>query len=155
VSLVVDLAVLAEGMATDSRGNITLVGANPNIFLLEALPFQMSPFLLVALKDDEGAKTLAPGRVIAATIRVTGPDGEVIFIAPAHRQTITPPPHPALLQRVNIVGQVPFTASKNGTYTVSAHITVVDGDSGASLAETTAERTVVVNDLASLKPKAN
>jgi hypothetical protein len=153
VSLIVDLAVLAEGAAADSRGSITLVGVNPNVLLAETFPVQFSPILLVTLKDDEEAGTFRPGRVVAATVKATGPDGEVIFIAPAIRQVITPSPLPALSPKINVIAQVPFTASKSGTYTVSARMTVIDGDSGAELAEASTERTVIVSDLNSLKAK--
>lgn len=153
MSLIVDLAVLAEGAAADSRGSMTLVGVNPNVLLAETFPVQFSPILLVTLKDDQEAGTLTPGRLVAATVKATGPDGEVIFIAPAIRQVITPSPLPALPPKINVLAQVPFTASKNGTYTISARITVIDGDNGTELAEAATERTVIVSDLASLKTK--
>jgi hypothetical protein len=155
VSLVIDLAVLTEGIAADARGSITLVGVNPNVLLAETFPLQFSPFLFLTLKDEEEAGTLSPGRVVAATVRATAPDGEVIFVAPAIRQVIAPAPFPALHPRVNVIAQVPFTASKNGTYLISARVTVLDGEGGAELAEVTAERTIMVSDLASLKSKAS
>lgn len=154
MSLVVDLAVLSEGAATDSRGNITLVGANPQLFIAESFPVQFSPFLLVALKDNEGSETLVPGRTVTATVEASGADGEVLFVFPLLRQMIAPPPYPALKPRAQIVGQVPFTASKTGDYTVSARIAVIS-ESGQTLAEVSASRTVRVTDLPSLNAKAD
>jgi hypothetical protein len=149
MSLVVDLAVLAEGAATDSRGNITLVGVNPNLFMVETFPVQFNPVFLVALGDEKSG-TFVPGRAIAATVQAVGPDDEVLYVAPAYRQTITPPLFPALPIRANIVGQVPFTASKPGTYTVSVRMAVLDS-TGTKVDEATAVRTVMVSDLATLK----
>ncbi len=149
MSLIVDLAVLAEGAATDARGNLTLVGVNPQLFIADNFPVQFTPFLIVALKDDD--EILVPGRTISATVEATGPDGEVLFVFPLLRQTIAPSPYPALKPRVQVVGQVPFTASKAGDYTVSARITV-SGDV-ETLAEVSAARTVKVTDMPSLKAK--
>jgi hypothetical protein len=149
MSLVVDLAVLAEGAATDTRGNLTLVGANPHVLVADDLPTQFVPVFLVAVQEDsETTDILTPGRFLNAKIEVTGPDGEVLYISQI-RQAIAPSPHPSLPPRLNVVGQVPFTASKIGKYQVSAHVEVLGGDNQAP-AEVTATRTVRVSDQASL-----
>jgi hypothetical protein len=151
MSLVVDLAVLAEGFAADSRGTITLVGVNPSLLLTETFPVQFNPVLLVVLKNDEGTETLKPGQMVAATIKATGPDDETLFVFPGLRQTIASSPYPGLRPKVNVVSPAPFTASKNGIYTVAAHITVIDSNSGKEIGAVDAERTVTVRDMASLR----
>jgi hypothetical protein len=151
VSLEIDLAVLAEGAATDSRGNVTLVGINPSLFLVENFPVQFSPVLLVALKEDE-SETLSPGRTLSATVEVTGPDDEVLFAFPI-RQVIAPQPYRGLRPRAQVVGQVPFTASKIGIYTVSARIAVI-GDDGKPIAEVSTSRQLRITDLPSLQASA-
>jgi hypothetical protein len=153
VSLAVDLAVLADVAVPDSRGNLTLVGVNPQVLIAEEYPVQFAPFLLVMLKDDDGSETLLPGRIVNATVEATGPDGEVLFVFPLTHQPIAPPPFPALKPRVQVVGQVPFTASKPGDYTVSARIKITAD--GETIAEVSVGRTVRISDLASLKPKTN
>lgn len=149
MSLVVDLAVLAEGAATDVRGNMTLVAANPHILLSDDLPVPFVPIFLVAVEEDgETADILIPGRIVDAKMEVTGPDGEILFVSQI-RQAVTPPPHPAIPPRLNVVSQVPFTASKIGRYLVTAHIKII-ADGNQVAAEVTATRTVRVFDRASL-----
>jgi hypothetical protein len=149
MSLVIDLAVLAEGAATDSRGSLTLVAANPHILIADDLPVPFVPvFLVVVDEDAETAEILAPGRIVNAKIEVTGPDNQALFVSQI-RQAVAPPPHPAIPPRLNVVAQVPFTAAKVGKYQVSAHIEII-GNGNQVTAEITATRTVRVYDRASL-----
>jgi hypothetical protein len=152
MSLVVDLAVLAEGAATDSRGNFTLVAANPHLLIAEELPVQFNLVFLAVVDDDEDdtapPQILTPGAVVTAKVEVTGPDSETLFFAQL-RQVVVPSPYPAMRPRFQIVAQVPFTASKTGRYRVSARIEVT-GQGEQAPAEVTAARTVRVADRASL-----
>jgi hypothetical protein len=43
MSLAVSLATLAEGAATDGRGNVTLVAVNPHALAADQLPAQFTP----------------------------------------------------------------------------------------------------------------
>lgn len=147
MSLEVDLAVLAEGAAADARGNLTLVAANPHLLLADELPVQFAPVFLVVVNEPE-EELLTPGRLINAKIEVSGPDGETLFVSQL-RQAVTPPPAPAVTPRLNLISQIPFTASKIGTYKFTAHIEAI-GSGNQAVGEITATRTVRVADRASL-----
>jgi hypothetical protein len=153
MSLVVDLAVLAEGAATDARGSLTLVAANPHILVADELPVQFSPVFLVTVQDDaeDDAAILAPGRPINAKIEVIGPDDEALFVSQL-RQAVAPPPFEAIRPALNLLAQVLFTASKIGKYRVSAHIEVI-GEGNEAVGEVTATRIVTVTDRASLNQR--
>lgn len=153
MSLTVDLAILAEGATNDARGSLTLVGVNPTVFVAEELPAQFVPVFVVNVIDGNEAKpeSLTPGAKVSARIEVQGPDGEVLFVAPL-RQVVSPQPSPDVPPRMQVLAQVPFTASKPGPYRFSARIEAHD-DSESEPAEVTAVRTVRVTDAASLKRK--
>jgi hypothetical protein len=153
VSLAIDLAVLAEGVATDARGNLTLVAANTNLLVADELPVQFSPIFVVAVVDDDESQdppVLTTGAIVSAKVEAMGPDSEVLFVAQL-RQVVQPPPYPSLNPRMQLVAQVPFTASKIGVYKVSAVITISDGIHPE--AQVTATRKVRITDFASLKAK--
>ena len=154
MSLVVDLAVLAEGAATDARGNLTLVAANPHMLMADELPAQFSPVFLAVIdeaEDTDAPNILAVGRVINAKIEVVGPDDEALFVGQI-RQAVMPPAYPSLRPVLQVIAQIPFTASKIGTYRVSAHIEV-GGEAEQASTKITATRTVRVTDRASLMAK--
>jgi hypothetical protein len=154
VSLVVNLAVLAEGAAPDARGTLTLVAVNPHALIAEELPAQFGPVFVAVIEDDEDAGTpqvLTSGAAVNAKVQVTGPDGEALFMA-QFRPMVVPPPHPGMRPRIQVVAQVPFTAAKTGKYAVSADFEVV-GDRAQEPNTITALRVVRVIDRASLAAK--
>ncbi len=152
MSLVVNLAVLAEGAATDARGNLTLVAVNPQILIPDELPAQFSPIFVVVVQDDESEPSvIVAGRTVTARVEATGPDDAVVFFAQL-RQAVLPTPHPTMYGRVQVIAQIPFTAGKAGNYTVSARVAIV-GAREEVQGEVTATRSVKVADAASLRPK--
>jgi hypothetical protein len=157
MSLAINLATLAEAAATDARGNITLVAANPAALIADELPAQFSPVLLVVVEEaaaagtDENVQTIKPGRTLSAKVEVRSPDDEIVFFAQL-RQVILPPLVPSLPLRLQVIAQVPFTASKIGDYRAIAHIQVI-GEHEQLHGEITATRTAMITDAASLKPR--
>jgi hypothetical protein len=156
MSLAINLATLAEAAATDARGNITLVAANPAALIADELPAQFSPVLLVVVEEaaagtDENVQTIKPGRTLSAKVEVRSPDDEIVFFAQL-RQVILPPLVPSLPLRLQVIAQVPFTASKIGDYRAIAHIQVI-GEHEQLHGEITATRTARITDAASLKPR--
>jgi hypothetical protein len=87
---------------------------------------------------------------VTAQIEARSPDQDALFVAQL-RQPVTPSPSPLLPPRVQIVAQVPFTASKVGEYKVSAHITIV-GDDQEIKSEVTATRQIQVSDAVTMRP---
>ena len=149
MSLEVDFASLSEGVASDFRGSLTLVAVNPHLLVADQLPAQFSVILVVVVIDnDTDDPTILPGRTVAAKIEARGPDDDALFVAQL-RQPVTPPPPPSLAPRVQILAQVPFTASKVGLYRISAHITIVTDDQEVK-GEVVATRQVQVSDSASV-----
>ena len=152
MSLEVDFAALTEGVAADARGSLTLVAANPHVLVADQLPAQFSPILVVIVDDDDIENpAIVPGQTVTARIEAIGPDGVVLFVAQL-RQPILPPSTPLLGARVQIVAQIPFTASKTGDFKISAHIVIVDENEEVK-GEVTATRRVKVSDVASLRPQ--
>jgi hypothetical protein len=116
------------------------------------LPAQFSPILVVIVDDDDIENpAIVPGQTVTARIEAIGPDGVVLFVAQL-RQPILPPSTPLLGARVQIVAQIPFTASKTGDFKISAHIVIVDENEEVK-GEVTATRRVKVSDVASLRPQ--
>lgn len=150
MSLEIDLAVLAEGATADARGSMTLVAANINVFVAEELPTQFAPVFMVVVKDEDGAadKVLNPGAIVDIRVEVQAPDGQTLFVSQM-RQMMQPPPYPDLFPRLQLVAQVPFTASKVGPHRISADVTVTDGIHES--AKIAASRTAHVVDRTSLR----
>jgi hypothetical protein len=154
MSLIVDLAALAEGAASDVRGSLTLVAVSQNVFVADEFPFQFAPVFVVVVADDAEGTTqptvLNPGVVVTAKVTAEGPGEETLFVAQL-RQTIQPHPVPNMTPRFQIVAQVPFTASKSGAYQISADIEALDGVE--VVATVTANRKFRVIDAASTRAK--
>jgi len=155
MSLAINLAVLAEAAATDARGNITLVAANPGLLIADELPAQFAPVFLVVVEEtpwaNEEAQIIKPGRTLSARVEVRDPGGQIIFYAQL-RQVILPAPNTLLPMRLQVLAQVPFTASKTGECKAIAHIQVI-AEHEQLLGEITAARTVMITDAASLKSR--
>lgn len=152
MGLVIDFAAIAEGAASDARGILTLVAVNPYALIADQLPAQFSPILVVIAVDDESANpVIVAGRTLTGRIEAVGPDNETLFVAQT-RQGIVPSAVPAIPPRIQVVAQVPFTATKTGEYRLSVHITVVD-ESEQVMGEVTAMRRVWVLDSASSRPR--
>lgn len=150
MSLAINLAVLAEGAATDSRGNVTLVSVNPQVLVADELPAQFSPLFVVIVEDDENEPPIiVPGNTVTTSVQATDPDGVVVFFTQL-RQVINPPPNPNLRSRVQLIAQLPFTAAKAGLYTASADVVVV-AEHEEVQGQVTARRKVRVSDMASIK----
>jgi hypothetical protein len=153
MSLEIDFSSLAEGVAADSRGNLTLVAVNPQVLVADQLPAQFSPILVVVIVDDDAENpVIVTGRTMTGRIEAIGPDDSVLFVAQI-RQPVAPPPASSLHPRVQVVAQVPFTASKSGVFRISANIAVVD-EHQMLMGEVTASRSVRVSDAASLRPQS-
>jgi hypothetical protein len=152
MSLEVSLATLAEGVTSDARGSLTLVAVNPYALIADQLPAQFGPVFVATIEDSDAEQpVIVPGINMSARVEATGPDDVVLFVTQM-RQTVVPPPHPTMRPRVQIIAQVPFTASKKGTYTVSAHVAFVS-EAEEVKGEVTITRRVRVADAASLASK--
>jgi len=126
MSLVVTLVTLAEGAASDSRGGITLVAANPQFLTAERFPAQLAPVFYAAVEDgEEGAQppSIVPGRVVSLKLQVTAPDGEVLYFF-QNQQSVLANPHPVHPIRLQVLVPVQFSASKSGDYTISARLAI-------------------------------
>ncbi len=152
MSLVVNLAVLAEGAAPDARGNITLIAANPQALLVDQFPSQVNPtFFVVVEEDEEGGNdpVIVAGRKISLRVEVVGPDHDVVFFSQVE-QPVLPLRYPSLHPRIQMLAQIPFSATKAGDYVISARIGVSRADGGQDEV-VEAIRKVLVMDGASLK----
>jgi hypothetical protein len=150
MSLLIDFAALAEGVAADSRGSLTLVGVNAHLLLAEQLPAQFSPTLVVVVVDgDAEHPVLVEGRTVSARFEAKGPDGETIFVTQV-RQQIAQPVFPSLRPRLQLIAQVPFTATKPGEFIVSANVTVTNSAEEV-MGTVTATKQVRVSDAASIR----
>jgi hypothetical protein len=130
MTLKVVTAALAEGVALDTRGNVSLVGFNPQMLTYERLPAQCSPAFAVALEDEEGAPpSIQPGRLLHIELQVTGTDGEVLFFA-EDNQNLQNPKVEGIPPRVQLIANVQFTAAKAGKYAVTARFNYPDEPDG-------------------------
>jgi hypothetical protein len=155
MSLVVNLAVLAEGATTDARGNLTLVAVNPQVLVADELPAQFSPIFVMVVEDDEteSPSSIMAGRIVTAKIEATGPDSSVVFFTQL-RQAVMQSSVADLRGRVQLLAQIPFTAPKIGIYTVSAEVTFSGGNETEDSNPISAKRSVRVADLSSLRAKS-
>jgi hypothetical protein len=155
MSVIVNLAVLAEGLGSDSRGLLTLIAVNPQSLVAEQLPAQFAPVFVVAIEEDAspGAATfLAPGRTASVRVQAADEDGNVVFYS-QQEQVVPPAPHPNLPARMQLIAQVPFAAQKGGLYEISARITLHGPDGQDE--EVRAARNILVMDVATLKGGAS
>jgi hypothetical protein len=74
----IDWFGLAEGVAADARGAMTLVGFSPDFLLIPDLPGAQTVFWVLVLKDDDGEPALVEGAQLSVDIQVYGPDGRVV-----------------------------------------------------------------------------
>ncbi len=154
MSLEIEFASISEGVATDARGNFTLVAVNPNALIADQLPFLFNPILVVVAVDGEPANpVIVPGRTLTGRIEAAGPDDEILFVAQM-RQAITAPVIPLIPPRLQVVAQVPFTANKVGEFRLSAYITVV-GEGEEVMGEVAAVRKIWILDAASARPQTS
>ncbi len=150
MSLEVDFVALAEGVASDARGNLTLVAVNPAVLVADQLPAQFAPILVLVVADNDLANPIiVSGRPVTGRVEAVGPDGEMLFVLQL-RQAILAPAIPSLPTRVQVIAQVPFTATKAGDFRISAHVAIV-GEEEKVVGEITAGRKVRVSDAASLR----
>lgn len=151
MSLLVNLAVLAEGVAPDSRGLLTLVAANPQAFVADQFPAQFAPVFVIAIdeeKDTDTSGIIAAAQKITFRVQATDPDGNVVFYA-QQQPPVPPAPHPHMPPRLNLVVQVPFNAPKVGEYAISARITVSGQERHDEVIE--ASQKVLVVDSAAMR----
>jgi hypothetical protein len=149
-----NLAALAEGVATDARGNLTLVAVNPQFLVTNDLPVQFAPFFIMIVEDDGREPIeMVPGHTLTAKVEAKGPDDAVVFFTQM-RQMVATPSNSAVRGRIQVLAQIPFTAAKTGAYTISADLTFLAPD-GEPHAHIEVSRSVNVIDVASLRPRTS
>jgi hypothetical protein len=142
VSLTVDFVGLAEGLAVDLRGGLTLVGFHPPVLLVEKFPMQVTPTLVIVIGDDETPELiLQPGRSADFQVRVVGPNDEVLFFV-EQRAPIQARRWERLPMRLQLLAQVPVNVGKPGEYRFLASINI----SESSIAPIEVERRTIIAD---------
>lgn len=145
MSLRVDFIGFAEGAATDSRGNVSLIGFHPQVLIQDAFPSQVTPTLvLVASEDEQPAPLVVPGSIVTFRVEILGPDGDTLFVT-EQQQPIGERRWRSLSGRLQVIAQIAFSANKPGDYKGRVTVTVT------SAPPLVAEGTVRITDLATLE----
>jgi len=147
VSLAVEYVGCAEGVASDSRGALTIVGFHPHVFALETLPGPLAPTFILILEDNEDpAPVLVAGQSVVVRLEVHDPDGQTLFLTEMAQPIQARPPVPAP-PRMQVIAQIPLMIPKAGEYRFVATVTLID----AGVSPTVASYVVRVVDAEALR----
>jgi len=116
-----DIFVLAEGVASDARGALTLVGLNQRAISVNSLPFRVTQKVVLGFTDES---TDSLGRLSdedlggELSIRVVDPAGNSQFtINQSFKIPKVPKPTPNLPQFSYIVADIVVSGAMHGAYT--------------------------------------
>ncbi|WP_405425213.1 DUF6941 family protein [Streptomyces erythrochromogenes] len=111
----IEHVLLAEGVAADIRGALTIVGFNQRVINTPSLPFNFRQTLVVTLTDEAEGDQQAQSAQISVSL--TSPEGTAAF---AFTQMVQIPVKPGKGVPVltNIAIDVPFSGVSYGNYKV-------------------------------------
>ena len=107
---------VSEGAAFDARGYLTLVGFDPQAFVVARFPATLTP-TIVAIFDDRDEPHARDGDSVRVRCEVRGTESAGTLFLNELQQNLVVDPASPLPVRVQILLQAPFSASKAGTYT--------------------------------------
>jgi len=80
VSVRLDWLGSAEGLGSDARGALTVIGFAPNSFTAQAMPGLVQVVLLAVIEDDgEPQRTLTPGSQMTVWPEIVAPNHDVVL----------------------------------------------------------------------------
>lgn len=111
----IDLFTIAEGGLPDSRGAITLLAVNQRVVTSEKFPFTHKATVFVTLSSEGEEENLAEPSLLAIRLRDTKSEIQFTFSQPI---AVPPNTWEDLPQLVNLVIDVPVTATSPGVFTI-------------------------------------
>lgn len=110
-----DWMILAEGLGQDSRGAITIIGVNQNVFETPLLPGVTKRAVLVHFVDDD--RDLKIGDQLNFRVRVVSPSEEVIN-AQGAQATVGPSRWPDLPLSIDFPIEIVMNCPEYGSYRI-------------------------------------
>jgi hypothetical protein len=107
--------ILAEGLGQDSRGAITVIGVNQNVFETPSLPGITKRAVLVHLVDDDRDPKI--GDQLNFRVRVVSPSEEVIN-AQGAQVAVGPPRWPNLPLSIDFPIEIVMNCPEYGPYRI-------------------------------------
>ncbi len=122
MTLRVDWFGLAEGVAADAAGKVTLVGFAPQFLLIDRYPAIAAPSVVWIIEDDEDPSPLL-GAGIRGTfkIEVSNPEGATMFVT-TQPVELGAKRWPALPTRLQLIAQFPLQIEKPGAYRIHGEL---------------------------------
>jgi hypothetical protein len=115
----IEWIILAEGAVNDSRGALTAVGLNQNVFAPTSLPASTKRALIIHLVDVE------PSSTIALNFSVKDPDGTIIA-AQSNTMNVGDAKFQDLPLTTDVVVEAMFAFKTSGTHLVDVEIASAD-----------------------------
>lgn len=117
--------LLAEGLGQDSKGAITAIGLNQNVFATASFPATTKRAVIAHLVHD--GKPLQPGDKITLRFTVTSPSGKMIAAQTA-QATVGQIAWPDLPVTSDLPAEMLLTLNEYGTYRFEVAVQMPDGE---------------------------
>jgi hypothetical protein len=121
----IDWILLAEGLGQDSKGAITAIGLNQNLFAATSLPATTKRAVLAHLVAD--GQPLKQGEKITIRFSVTNPSGDVITAQTA-QATVGQRPWPDLPVTSDLSAEMVLALNEYGTYQIEVGVQIPDAE---------------------------
>lgn len=126
MAIEVDWFGLSEGVATDARGSLTLVGFSPDFLIMPTLPAAMNLFLILRVTDNEDPELIFNEKTeVTIDAQIYGPDGKVLG-GMQQSSFIGPKRHPDLPATATITLGFRLTFQKYGEHHAVIEMSVGD-----------------------------
>lgn len=123
---IVDWMGLAEGVAADASGKLTIVGLAPTHFAIDSFPAQMNlAFILVAHLDESEVPDDMGDTKVRSRLQGQGPDGTTLFLMENVAPLITVKGRQRVPARFQAVSSLGLNIPKPGRYTLSGTFTIL------------------------------
>lgn len=120
----IDWFGFAEGVVTDTRGSLTLVGFSPLFLIHPTLPATSVLSLVLQLIDDEDPEPiLTPERALTLDLRIIEPDGRPLIGAQS-TSVLGGKKHPELPASVVVASAAALNFRDYGLYRAEVTVTI-------------------------------
>ena len=130
MSLSIDSVIIAEGVTTDSRGALTIVGVGQNVALVDEFPAKRRYAVVVHAKSDAA---IPAGEKIVWRISALSDEGDELATF-SDVYDAKDPRYPDLPSGLVLAAQIGFVLPKPGSYRVACGVEVGEESAQAETA---------------------
>jgi hypothetical protein len=123
----IEWTVLAEGLALDTKGAVSLIGVNQSVFGTPTLPAMTKRAILshIMLEPDE---SLGVGDRLTFGVRISSPSGKVIAASSGAISIGGVPQWSELPTGIDIPAELSFVVEEYGTHRFEIEFTTPEGE---------------------------